>query len=143
MNRPLQSDVSDEKQIANFADRSNERGQTLLRKAGGRSSELCATNNVSLVKCAFKSALKVLLKHFTGIGPPSEMTLPGIDQMWPGCEFSCLQESLASGARLGYLDSITGVCQPIDLLTQTFQSGSKLPILLSEPAESAVLVISR
>ncbi len=37
MNRPLQSDVSDEKQIANFADRSNERGQTLLTKADGRS----------------------------------------------------------------------------------------------------------
>lgn len=38
MNRPLQSDVSDMRQIANFADRSNERGQTLLRKADGRSS---------------------------------------------------------------------------------------------------------
>lgn len=55
MNRPLQSDASDEKQIANFADRSNERGQTLLRKADGRSpiSQTAQQITGSPVKCTF------------------------------------------------------------------------------------------
>lgn len=45
-------------------------------------------------------------------------------------------------AWLGYLDSIMGVCQTIDLSTRTFLSESKVPIWLSEPAELAGRVMS-
>lgn len=42
-----------------------------------------------------------------------------------------------SGACRAYLYSIMATSQTIDLVTQTLWSGSKLPILLSEPAELA------
>ena len=71
-----------------------------------------------------------------------DMMLPGIDPIRSGFLIPA-GVTAGSGAWLGYLDSIMGVCQPIDLLTQTFESGSKLPILLSEPAELAGLVRGR
>lgn len=49
--------------------------------------------------------------------------------------------SLVSDAWNGFPNSVMGVYQPINLPTQRIQSGSKLPILFSECAESSGCVI--
>lgn len=59
MNRPLQSDASHEKQIANFTDRSNERGQTLSKKKEADSrSPISQTDHVQLNAPSKKGVIK-------------------------------------------------------------------------------------